>query len=255
MKCILKEGECLNVIISIANTCIEVGYWPLHFKKSTTVVIPKPNKKSYDSPKAFRPIILLNIVGKLIEKFIGDHLQFQVASNDFFHPCQLGGLKFKSTIDVGVALTHIIHSGWVKNLSTSTLTFDIAQFLPSLNHCLLSCIIKKARFDKQIVSFFSNYLMDRRTNYSWNNFMSPVFDVNIGVGQGSALSPILSVLYLSPLIYILENHLKNLKFLFPSFPLLMMVFSSHKANLLTFLTVISSVVLIFFPIFLKNPVL
>jgi len=41
--------------------------------------------------------------------------------------------------------------------------------------------------------------------------MSPVFDVNVGVGQGSALSPILSALYLSPLIYILENHLKNLK--------------------------------------------
>ena len=41
--------------------------------------------------------------------------------------------------------------------------------------------------------------------------MSPVFDVNVSVGQGSALSPILSALYLSPLIYILENHLKNLK--------------------------------------------
>jgi len=90
------------------------------------VIIPKPNKKSYDSSKAFRPIVLLNIVGKLIEKVIGDCLQFQVASNDFFYLSQLGSLKFKSTIDVGVTLTHIIHSGWVKNLSTSTLAFDIA---------------------------------------------------------------------------------------------------------------------------------
>ena len=37
-----------------------------------------------------------------------------------------------------------------------------------------------------------------------------MFEVNIGVGQGSALSPILSVLYLSPLLYILKNCLKNL---------------------------------------------
>ena len=36
LKCILKEDKCLNVTISIANTCIEVGYWPLHFKKSTS---------------------------------------------------------------------------------------------------------------------------------------------------------------------------------------------------------------------------
>ena len=33
----------------------------------------------------------------------------------------------------------------------------------------------------------------------------------MGVGQGSALSPILSALYLSPFLYILEKYLKNLK--------------------------------------------
>jgi len=43
----------------------------------------------------------------------------------------------------------------------------------------------------------------------WNNFMSPIFKVNVRVGQESALSPILSALYLSPFLYILENHLKN----------------------------------------------
>jgi len=41
--------------------------------------------------------------------------------------------------------------------------------------------------------------------------MSPVFNVNVSVGQGSVLSPILSALYLLPFIYILEKHLKNLK--------------------------------------------
>jgi len=134
LKTIFKDDNCLNVIISIANACIKVGYWPLHFKRSTMVVIPKPNKKSYDSPKTFRPIILLNTVGKLIEKVIGEHLQFNMASNNFIYPSQLSGLKFKFTIDVGVALTHIILTGWVKNLSMSTLAFDIAQFFPSLNH-------------------------------------------------------------------------------------------------------------------------
>ena len=111
------------------------------------VIIPKPNKKSYDSPKAFRPIVLLNIVGKLIEKVIGECLQFYVASNDFIHLYQLNSLKFKSIIDIGVVLNHIIHSGWVKNLSTSTLAFNIVQFFPSLNHCLLLLIIKKVNFN------------------------------------------------------------------------------------------------------------
>jgi len=68
--------------------------------------------------------------------------------------------------------------------------------------------MKKAGFNNHVVSFFVNYLVDRKTNYYWNNFMSPVFNINIGVGQGSALLPILSALYLSPFI---ENCLKNLK--------------------------------------------
>jgi len=71
--------------------------------------------------------------------------------------------------------------------------------------------MKKAGFDNRIISFFMNYLVDRKTNYYWNNFMSPVFNVNVGVGQGSVLSPILSALYLLSFIYILEKHLKNLK--------------------------------------------
>ena len=85
-KIILQDTDCLNNIIRIANACIDIGYWPSHFKRSTTVVIPKPNKPLYDSPKLFRPIILLNIVGKLIKKVIGKRLQFQVALNNFIYP-------------------------------------------------------------------------------------------------------------------------------------------------------------------------
>ena len=111
---------------------------------------------------------------------------------------------------MGIALTHIIYFGWVKNISTSTLAFDIAQFFPSLNHYLLTRILEKAGLNNHIVNFFANYFVGRKTNYFWNNFTSPIFDINIGVGQGSALSSILLALYLSPFLYILENCLKNL---------------------------------------------
>jgi len=74
LKIILKDDECLNIIIHITNAYIKLGYWPLHFKRSTTIVISKPNKKLYDSPKLFRPIVLLNTVGKLIEKVIRERL-------------------------------------------------------------------------------------------------------------------------------------------------------------------------------------
>ena len=130
------------------------------------VIIPKPNKKSYNSPKLFRPIILFNTVDKLIEKVIGKRLQFNTVINDFIYLSQLKGFKFKLTTNIGVILTHTIWASWIKNLYTSTLTFDIAQFFSLLNHQLLFFIMKKASFDHCIVSFFANYLVNRRTNYS-----------------------------------------------------------------------------------------
>ena len=114
-------------------------------------------------------------------------------------------------MDAGIALTHIIQSGWAKDKTTSTLAFDISQFFPSLNHQLLTLILKKAGLESKVSSFFTNYLVKRKTNYIWNDLHSPDFEINVRVGQEFALSPILSALYLTLFLYILEKCLKNLK--------------------------------------------
>ena len=126
LKSIIRSEDCICKFINIANTCINLGHWPSHFKTSTTVVISKPNKAMFDFPKLYHPIVLLNIIGKLFKKMIGECLQFHIISNNFIHPSQLGGLKQRSTMDMEVALTHIVRSGWVKNLFMSTLAFNIA---------------------------------------------------------------------------------------------------------------------------------
>ena len=79
LKHIIKDKMCLKNIISITNTCFELGYWSSHFKKSRTIVISKPNKSSYNSLKSFQPIVLLNTLGKLIKKIIGERLQFHLS--------------------------------------------------------------------------------------------------------------------------------------------------------------------------------
>jgi len=114
-------------------------------------------------------------------------------------------------MNADVALIYIICSSWVKNLNMSTLAFNIAQFFSSLNHQFLVLILKKAGFDPCVAKFFSNYFIGRKINYFWNSFTLSSFDINIGVGQGLALSPILLVLYFLLFLHIIENCLKNLK--------------------------------------------
>ena len=80
LKCIVKDDLCLNIIVNITNTCINLGHWPSHFKMLLSIIISKSNKTFYNSPKFFCPIVLLNMLGKLIEKAIGERMQFQVIS-------------------------------------------------------------------------------------------------------------------------------------------------------------------------------
>ena len=90
------------------------------------------------------------------------------------------------------------------------MVFDIAQFFLFLNYHLLSLILNKTGFDQNFLMFLSNYLVNRKTKYLWNNSSSPLYNVDIGVGQESVLSLILSALYLSFIFHIFQKHLKNL---------------------------------------------
>jgi len=71
-------------------------------------------------------------------------------------------------------------------------------------------ILRKARYDTKIFLFFSNYLVNKKTHYSWNGFTLFFFSVDVGVGQGMALSPILSALFIAPIFHIFEKRIKNL---------------------------------------------
>jgi len=85
IKSIIRNKDCIFKLIDITNACIDLEHWPSHFKTSTMIVISKPNKSAYDSPKLYRPIVLLNTIRKLFEKMIGECLQFHTISNSFIH--------------------------------------------------------------------------------------------------------------------------------------------------------------------------
>ena len=226
IKFIIRNKDCISRFINIANACIDLGHQLSHFKTSIMVIIPKPNKISFDLLKLYCPIILLNIIRKLFEKMIREHLQFHMISNNFIHLSQLRDLKQRSTTDAEVILTHIIQLGWIKNLTTSTLVFDIAQFFSSLNYQLLLLILDKMELDCKILMFFKNYLVERKIKYLQNNFISLLFNVNVGQLRICSFSDSFCSLFIS-CFYSLENHLKNT---FSSFILSMIDYLFLKTN-------------------------
>lgn len=102
LKPLIADNKCLEKIVYIANVCIKHEFQLSQFKTVTLVVIPKPNKELYNTPKSFQPIILLNITDKLIKKVISTQLQFHITSNNFLNLNQFSSIKQQSTINTGL---------------------------------------------------------------------------------------------------------------------------------------------------------
>jgi hypothetical protein len=169
----------------------------------------EPGKPSYDTPKSFRPIVLLNTMGKLLEKMLANRLQFEAAEHGVLHPNQFGGVRQNSTEDAGCFLLHVVRAGWQAGLKTSVVAFDLAQFFPSINHELILSILEKQGFAPEIVVFFRSYLVGRHTQYAWDEDLSPAFPSSVGLGQGSAMSPVISALTLAPLMKEFERRVAS----------------------------------------------
>lgn len=190
-----------TVLLALFNACVAHGIHPDVFKWSVTVIIPKPNKTDYSRAKAYRPIALLNCLGKLLEKMIARRLQFDGQKHGILHPGQYGGTFQHSTQDAGVQLVHNVRQAWRAGLDTSAVLLDVAQFFPSINHIMLQRILGKQGFHPDLCAYFANYLGGRTTQFLYNGQLMDPVDFTVGVGQGSALSPILSALYIAPVLH------------------------------------------------------
>ena len=75
-------------------TNLTMGSIPKEWQDSKVVFIPKPGK-NHTQLRAWRPIILINCIGKLGEKAVGEESQV----GNLLHRLQFGSVKGRSAID------------------------------------------------------------------------------------------------------------------------------------------------------------
>ncbi|KAF8624441.1 hypothetical protein AX15_005872 [Amanita polypyramis BW_CC] len=157
LKILLQEEEFIHMITTFYNNILNEGAWPKEFKIANTVVIPKPKRDDYLKPKNFRPIVLLDCVGKLLSKILAARLQDEALKYDLLHPLQFGGIKQRSTTDAGLILMEFVKKARNGGQFTSCLAIDMAQYFPSLNHQVLNVMLTKLGFAPNITNLFSSY--------------------------------------------------------------------------------------------------
>jgi hypothetical protein len=94
-------------LTAMYNGCLKHAIFPTRWKKAKLIPIVKPGKeKSYDVTK-YRPISLLNVGGKVLEKLLINRINHHVFTKN-----QFGFTPQKSTTDAAMALKDFVQEGF-----------------------------------------------------------------------------------------------------------------------------------------------
>jgi Reverse transcriptase (RNA-dependent DNA polymerase) len=98
------NNACPDLLTTLFNAALHLGIHP--WTEVKVVIIPKPGKTDYSAPKSYRPISLLECIGKVLEKIIARHLGSDVDHFDLLGPSQFGSRPHHSATDMATILRH-----------------------------------------------------------------------------------------------------------------------------------------------------
>lgn len=188
----------------IFNWSLRLEYCPAHFRHSTTIVLRKPGKDDYTVPKAYRPIALLNTIGKLMDSIIAKRISYVTEIHQLLPSTHIGGRKGKSTDHALHVIIEKIYEAWnsPEPQVASLLLLDVSGAFDNVSHIRLLHNLRKRRIDERTVRWIASFLADRSTVISFDLFRSEVYQTATGIPQGSPLSPILYLFYNADLVEI-----------------------------------------------------
>ncbi|GBO26513.1 Retrovirus-related Pol polyprotein from type-1 retrotransposable element R1 [Araneus ventricosus] len=96
----VKEAYASNphYFRDLFNICLSKGHFPGRWKRAQVVMLNKKNKQDQD-PSAYRPICLLEALGKVLDKLITQRVFFHLLSNNLLHTNQFGFMPGRSAPD------------------------------------------------------------------------------------------------------------------------------------------------------------
>ncbi|VVT54897.1 uncharacterized protein SAPINGB_P004317 [Magnusiomyces paraingens] len=141
----------------LLQACVKFGYHPKVWRHGIIVVIPKPKKPDYSKPRAYRPISLLKIPSKVLEKLYKKNDQ---AYNTLTSTRAIWGRQGYCATDAVLELVQRIETSKEKKLSA--MLIDIQGAFDNVNRNLLADTMEDMKLPKALINWtyqFCNLLL------------------------------------------------------------------------------------------------
>lgn len=179
--------------------CLNLGYHPSSFRRAIVVILQKPNKPDLSSPRSYRPITLLSVLGKGLERLLAKRLAWIAIREKVLITQQFGALPCRTAVDLTTCLTHDVERALNSGLTASMLTIDVKGAFDSVLPGRLICRLREQGWLNNLVKWVASFTADRTVHIRLDGELGSAHKIKCGLPQGSPISPILFMLYISPL--------------------------------------------------------
>ena len=188
----LLEGLISKPLVTIFNLSLSTGVVPDSFKIAS--VIPVYKKGSQIGLNNYRPISLLSIFNRILEKIIFKRLITIINKHTILYNKQFGFRSKHSTLQAILLITDKAQRAIDDDNYSCAISLDLCKVFDTVNHHILIQQLEYYGIKGIAKEWFKSYLENRKQYVSLGSIRSRTLHISCGVPQGSVLGPLLFLL-------------------------------------------------------------
>jgi ribonuclease HI len=177
-----------SLVTGMYNACLRISHFPTQWKTARVIVIPKPGKDDLQDIKSYRPIGLISVFGKVLEKVIINRINWHFHRQGKLSLKQFGFTPQKSTEDALNASVKMIKAALHDKKLVAAISLDIRGAFDNAWWPFLMCQLSSKRCPRNLFMLVKSYHHQRRVKLS--HFDAALEKVTTkGCVQGSSCGP------------------------------------------------------------------